>query len=199
MCLFIETIRVEDGQVYNLPYHVERLNRTRAAFWKDISPIDLTGIISSQSLSGIWKCRIVYGKEIEEVTYMPYQMRMVASLRLVTSDKIDYSYKRTNREELNELFGRKGNADDILIVKDGYLTDTSIANIALILTEIAGILRLIRYFRGTKRAELLDNQLIVEKDISWLQLDDYTHIMLFNAMIDWERIIIPVDRKHLIL
>ena len=52
MCLFIETIRVEDGQVYNMPYHVERLNRTRAAFWKDISPIDLTGIISSQSLSG---------------------------------------------------------------------------------------------------------------------------------------------------
>ena len=59
MCLFIETIRVEDGQVYNLPYHVERLNRTRAAFWKDISPIDLTGIISSQSLSGISKCRNV--------------------------------------------------------------------------------------------------------------------------------------------
>ena len=51
MCLFIETIRVEDGQVYNLPYHVERLNRTRAAFWKDISPIDLTGImIRSQSI-----------------------------------------------------------------------------------------------------------------------------------------------------
>ena len=129
---------------------------------------------------------------------MPYQMRMVASLRLVTSDKIDYSYKRTNREELNELFGRKGNADDILIVKDGYLTDTSIANIALYdgnswYTPAHPLLR------GTKRAELLDNQLIVEKDISWLQLDDYTHIMLFNAMIDWERIIISVDRKHLIL
>lgn len=125
-------------------------------------------------------------------------MRMVASLRLVTSDKIDYSYKRTNREGLNELFGRRGNADDILIVKDGYLTDTSIANIALYdgnswYTPAHPLLR------GTKRAELLDNQLIVEKDISWLQLDDYTHIMLFNAMIDWERIIIPVDRKHLIL
>ena len=123
---------------------------------------------------------------------------MVASLRLVTSDKIDYSYKRTNREGLNELFGRRGNADDILIVKDGYLTDTSIANIALYdgnswYTPAHPLLR------GTKRAELLDNQLIVEKDISWLQLDDYTHIMLFNAMIDWERIIIPVDRKHLIL
>ena len=53
--------------------------------------------------------------------------------------------------------------------------------------------------RGTKRAELLDNQLIVEKDISWLQLDDYTHIMLFNAMIDWKHIILPINEKHLIL
>ena len=198
MCLFIETICVEDGQVYNLPYHVERLNRTRAAFWKDISPIDLTGIISSQSLSGIWKCRIVYGKEIEEVTYMPYQMRMVASLRLVTSDKIDYSYKRTNREELNELFGRRGNADDILIVKDGYLTDTSIANIALYdgnswYTPAHPLLQ------GTKRAELLNKQLIVEKDIAQVHLNDYSHIMLFNAMIDWERIVLPINKKYFIL
>ena len=110
MCQFIETIRIEDGQVYNLSYHTARMNRTRAAFWK---------------------CRIVYGKEIKEVGYTPYQMRMVSSLRPVASDTIDYSYKSTNREELNDLFARRGKADDILIVKDGYLTDTSIANIAL--------------------------------------------------------------------
>ena len=131
MCLFIETIRVEDGQVYNLPYHVERLYCTRAAFWKDISPIDLTGIISSQSLSGIWKCRIAYGKAIEEITYVPYQRRKVSSLRLVTSDTIDYTYKSTNREELNSLYAQRETADDILVVRNGYLTDTSISNIAL--------------------------------------------------------------------
>lgn len=198
MCLFIETIRIDDGQVYNLPYHTERLNRTRTVFWKDASPIDLTDIISPQSLSGIWKCRIVYGKEIEEVAYAPYQIRMVSSLRLVTSDKIDYSYKSTNREELNELFVQRRNADDILIVKDGYLTDTSIANIALYdgniwYTPAHPLLR------GTKRAELLDNQFIVEREILWSQLGDYTHIMLFNAMIDWKRIIIPVNEKHFIL
>ena len=51
-------------------------------------------------------------------------MRMVSSLRPVASDTIDYSYKSTNREELNDLFARRGKADDILIVKDGYLTDT---------------------------------------------------------------------------
>ena len=52
-----------------------------------------------------------------------------------------------------------------LIVKDGYLTDTSIANIALYdgytwFTPAHPLLR------GTKRAELLNKQLIVEKDIA---------------------------------
>lgn len=31
---FIETIRIEDGQIYNLDYHTERFNKTRAAFGK---------------------------------------------------------------------------------------------------------------------------------------------------------------------
>lgn len=198
MCPFIETIRIEDGQVYNLSYHTERMNRTRAAFWKDTAPIDLSGFISPQSLSGSWKCRIVYAKEIEEVTYAPYQMRMVSSLRLIASNTIDYRYKSTNREELNELFAQRGEADDVLIVKDGYLADTSIANIALYdghtwFTPAHPLLR------GTKREELLDGQLLVEKDILWTQLGNYSHMVLFNAMIDWKRIILPVDEKHFIL
>ena len=35
---FIETIRIEDGQIYNLDYHTERFNETRAAFGKDSTP-----------------------------------------------------------------------------------------------------------------------------------------------------------------
>lgn len=50
MCQFIETIRIEDGQVYNLSYHTARMNRTRAAFWKEAAPIDLSGFISSVSV-----------------------------------------------------------------------------------------------------------------------------------------------------
>ena len=83
---FIETIRIEDGQIYNLDYHTERFNKTRAAFWKDSTPLDLREFISPPTLNGIHKCRIVYGKEVEEVTYAPYQMRQVSSLHLVVSD-----------------------------------------------------------------------------------------------------------------
>ena len=97
---FIETIRIEDGQIYNLDYHTERFNETRAAFWKDSTPLDLREFISPPTLNGIHKCRIVYGKEVEEVTYAPYQMRQVSSLHLVVSDTIDYTYKSAHREEL---------------------------------------------------------------------------------------------------
>ncbi len=198
MCLFIETIRIEDGKVYNLDYHIERFNRTRAAFWKGSIPIDLRALVSPQSLAGIYKCRVVYGREIEEITYVPYQMRDVSSLRLVVADTVDYTYKSTNRENLNALYAQRKMADDILIVKEGCLTDTSIANIALYdghtwFTPARPLLR------GTKRAELLDRKLIVEKDIPQISLKDYSHIMLFNAMIDWERVTLPINEKHLIL
>ncbi len=198
MCLFIETIRIEDGKVYNLDYHIERFNRTRAAFWKGSIPIDLRALVSPQLLAGIYKCRVVYGREIEEITYVPYQMRDVSSLRLVVADTVDYTYKSTNREKLNALYAQRKMADDILIVKEGCLTDTSIANIALYdghtwFTPARPLLR------GTKRAELLDRKLIVEKDIPQISLKDYSHIMLFNAMIDWERVTLPINEKHLIL
>ena len=198
MCPFIETIRIEDGKIYNINYQTERCNRTRAAFWQDVADIDLGEFISPQSLEGIWKCRIVYGKAIEEITYVPYQRRKVSSLRLVTSDTIDYTYKSTNREELNSLYAQRETADDILVVRNGYLTDTSISNIALYdgntwFTPSCPLLK------GTKRAELLDKHLIQEKEILHTQLGSYIRIMLFNAMIDWGQIVIPIDEKHLIL
>lgn len=165
---------------------------------KDSAPIDLRALISPQSLAGVYKCRVVYGKEIEEITYVPYQMRDISSLRLVVADTVDYTYKSTNRENLNALYAQRKTADDVLIVKDGCLTDTSIANVAFYdgkvwCTPSHPLLR------GTKRAELLDKKIIVEKDIPQAHLGKYSKIMLFNAMIDWGCIILPVDDKHLIL
>ena len=61
----------------------------------------------------------------------PYTVRHVHSLALIQADHIDYTYKSAGREPLNRLFALRGACDDILIVKQGLLTDTSIANIAL--------------------------------------------------------------------
>ena len=193
MCPFVETIRIEEGKIYNIDYHTERFNRTRSFFWKESSPMELSEFISPQRQTGIQKCRIVYRKKIEEITYTPYQMREVTSLHPVPCDAIEYEFKSTHREELNRLFAQRGTADDILIIKEGYITDTSIANVALYdgntwFTPATPLLR------GTRRAELLDKQLVVEKDIPFSQLAAYSQIMLFNAMIDWGKLILPIER-----
>lgn len=132
MCRFIETIRIDNGRACNLPYHNRRLNDTRAHFWPGSTPLQLSDHVHPLPETGVFKARVVYGKDgIEEVACSPYALRRVQSLALVPSDTVDYAYKSTEREPLNRLFALRGACDDILIVKQGLLTDTSIANIAL--------------------------------------------------------------------
>ena len=92
-------------------------------------------------------------------------MRPVHSLQLVYSDDIDYTYKSTDREALNRLFACRGERDDILIVRRGLLTDTSIANIALFDGKDWFTPKL-PLLRGTCRTALIDNGIIKRKKIS---------------------------------
>ena len=131
MYQFIETIRIERGVVYNLDYHTERMNQTRAVFWPDEPPLNLSESLQPIMNVEMIKCRVVYSRWIEEILYTPYQIRPVHSLQIVHSDNIDYTYKSTDRSAINELYMHKREQDEILITRNGLLTDTSIANIAL--------------------------------------------------------------------
>lgn len=78
MCLFIETIRIDHGRVCNLSRHNRRLNDTRAHFWPESTPLQLSDYLSSPgdacptAGAGIVKARVVYGeKGIEDVSYSP--------------------------------------------------------------------------------------------------------------------------------
>ena len=187
MCRFIETIRVDCGEVRNMAYHERRMNDTRTHFWPESPALQLTGYLPAIPGSGVHKLRIVYGQNgIEEVTCTPYTLRPVRSLALIQADDIDYACKSTDRSALNQLFARRGAYDDILIVRRHLLTDTSIANIALFdgshwHTPQHPLLK------GTNRAELLDKGILTEKDIRMEELSAYSTVRLFNAMIDWAK------------
>lgn len=197
MCLFIETIRIDHGRVCNLSRHNRRLNDTRAHFWPESTPLQLSDYLHSICETGICKAgivkaRVVYGeKGIEDVSYSPYAVRRVHSLALMQADHIDYTYKSARREPLNRLFALRGACDDILIVKQGLLTDTSIANIALSdgthwYTPAHPLLK------GTRRAALLEEGILQEKDIRPEDLPSFSTVRLFNAMIDWGELELPV-------
>jgi 4-amino-4-deoxychorismate lyase len=50
-------------------------------------------------------------------------------LQLVTDNEIEYTHKTTDRNALNRLFEQRKKADDIIIVKNGQLTDSLFANL----------------------------------------------------------------------
>ena len=182
---FIETIRIEQGKACNLSYHNERLNNTLHHFWPDCAGIELGEYLKlTPEMSGM-KCRVIYdGGGIKEISYEAYQMRPVHSLQLVYSDDIDYTYKSTDREALNRLFACRGERDDILIVRRGLLTDTSIANIALFDGKDWFTPKL-PLLRGTCSTALIDSGIIKEKNIRPEELSSYSFVRLFNAMIKW--------------
>ena len=166
---FIETIRIEQGKACNLSYHNERLNNTLHHFWPDCAGIELGEYLKLTPEMNGMKCRVIYdGGGIKEISYEAYQMRPVHSLQLVYSDDIDYTYKSTDREALNRLFACRGERDDILIVRRGLLTDTSIANIALFDGKDWFTPKL-PLLRGTCRTALIDSGIIKEKNIVEIQ------------------------------
>lgn len=190
---FVETIRISRGKAERLPLHAARMERTMRKFFPDAPAIgsdQLENYIYNNVCltgSGIMKCRIVYAQCPLSVSLEPYTVREVRSLKLVDGAGIDYAYKSTDRRPLTNLFSLRGEADDVLIVKDGRITDTTIGNVALLirgkwLTPANPLLK------GTRRKALLDEGVIEEGDIRPDDIQDCKSIMVFNAMIPWGRI-----------
>lgn len=192
MSRYIETIRIENGQIYNLPYHNRRMNETRRNIFQAADELDLSDYIHPEAYQDRTKCRVVYEQEIVEVEYAPYSIRQVSSLHIVEDNTLSYRYKSTDRDALNKLFTSRGVADDVLILRNGLLTDTFICNIALWNGE--------RWFtpscpllQGTKRASLMDDGKLFPLEIKVDDLKFYSRIRLFNAMIEFGEIEFPVE------
>lgn len=126
---FVETIKVQFGRAQALPYHQARMERTIRHFFpslaSDAMP-SLERLLAPTLEMALFKARVVYGAQgVEAVEYAPYVMRTIRSLQVVEDDAIDYTFKRCDRTSLSALVARKGECDEIIIVKNGLLTDTS--------------------------------------------------------------------------
>jgi 4-amino-4-deoxychorismate lyase len=156
--------------------------------------VDLEAIISvpDEFRTGVVKCRIAYAREIEQIEFIPYMKPAISKLRLVISDEITYDHKMSDRSALAALFSKRGDADDILIVKHGMITDTSIANVAFFdgsrwLTPARPLLC------GTKRQKLIDENAIAEADIRVPDLQHFERASCINAMLDLDEVSLPVS------
>ena len=173
-----ETIKVEDGKAFNLEWHNRRFNKGRQELFKTSSKLDLQAFITPPK-RGLYRCKIIYNKDVQSVEYFPYEAKNFQSFKIVNS-QINYTYKYTDRSALEEL--SQNNYDEIIIEKNGFLTDTSIANIAFYdgkdwLTPDTPLLE------GTTRARLIEEGFLKLSKIKKENIKNYSYFSLMNAMI----------------
>ena len=187
MCRLFETIRLEKGVLCNISYHNQRFNSSRKLLFGQTDFIDLAERINipTSAYDSLMKCRVIYKKEIEAIEFESYQIRSIQSLKLVVDDDLDYQFKYFNREAINLLLKKKEHCDDILIIKNGLLTDASYANLILYdgnqwRTPAKPLLK------GTMRKFLIESGKVTEADIPVQAIKDFKRIKLINAMMPFE-------------
>ncbi|MFP4095885.1 MAG: aminotransferase class IV [Cyclobacteriaceae bacterium] len=134
MSRLLETLCLENGQVHLLPYHAARMQRSRRELWGLNTPLDIQAALLpllKDYQKGLYKCRVLYGREIDDINFIPYQRPQIRSLKKVYSEHIEYAHKYEERTALHMLYQQKGSCDDILIIKNGWVTDTYIGNLLL--------------------------------------------------------------------
>jgi len=181
--LLLETIKIEDGEVHNLSYHQDRCTKSRQKLFQSKDVLDLSSIIVAPK-DGLYRCRILYGEQVHSIEYIPYTPKEIQTLKIVSSD-IEYNLKYANRDALNTLLESNKDVDEVIIEKDGYLTDTTISNIAFFdgkqwLTPEKPLLQ------GTMRAKLIDEGFLQPKEIKQADLQNYSQVALMNAMIGFK-------------
>lgn len=185
MCQLLETIKLEDGRLFNLDYHNRRLNASRRELFGTVEAIDLTEIIQvpDNCTDGLYRCRIVYAQTIETIEFVPQKERTYSSLKLVNCDNIDYHLKYADRTLLNELYARRGKADEIAIVKNGEMTDCSIGNL-LFYDGQSWVTPANPLLKGTQRQKLLESGRIQEEIIFVQDLNTFQKAGIINAFFD---------------
>ena len=178
---FFETIKCFEGEVFHLHYHKKRIASTIG------QNINLEEYIYPPDDSYL-RCKVIYDYNgIESIDYYPYTPKNTQSFQVINNDSLIYNKKFLDRSVLDRIFELKNGADDIIICKNGLLSDTSIANIAC---KINGNWYTPKtpLLYGTTRKRYLDNGILQEKDISIEQIDAIEEFALLNAMIDFKKI-----------
>jgi len=179
--LLLETIKIKDGLIMNIEWHNQRLNQTRKILFDINEKLKLEKFIKAPK-KGLYRCRILYKESIQSIEYLPYIPKEIHRIKVIKS-QINYPYKYNDRVALNQLKCKF--YDDVIIEKNGLLSDTTIANIAFYtgkfwITPKAPLLQ------GTFREKLLSENFLIEKNIQKEEIKNFSHFALMNAMIGFQ-------------
>jgi len=183
-----ESIYIENGQIRNGLYHEFRFKNSYFEHFGDNPGYSLFDNLNLPELDSSlkYKLRIDYNKTGTYRTISEYLNKIPNTLRLLQDNTIDYSLKYGNRNHLNDLYNQRAGADDVLIIKNGHITDATYSNIiftdgAKIVTPSTPLLH------GTCRERLITENKIQKAEIRKDNLHQYNSFQLINALNDFNK------------
>jgi len=177
----VESIKAENGQFFLLDYHQDRLERTFHAVYKSSCPWQLVAILPQAPSQGLFKVRFLYNATDFSIEVQPYVPKIIKTLKLIEIGDYTYPHKWTDRSTINAAFAQRGNCDDVLMTKNGFLTDASYANIVLF-DGANWVTPEKPLFEGVQRSYLLDHKKIKTANIATTALSNYQGFQMINAM-----------------
>ncbi len=177
----LETILMDGGQPCHLNYHQMRLEKSLKTLFETPRIHDLQKIIPNKDTKeGLLRCRVLYDEHTAQVTFHPYTPLYKKAFYLKEID-FSYDFKFADRTAIDAAMSGLSEESDAIFVKNGLITDTSIANIA-IWEKGAWLTPAKPLLEGTTRARLLNEKKLVCADITVKDLKKAEKIALFNAL-----------------
>lgn len=183
---FFETIRVAGGVVEHADLHLERMRKTCLFHFNEFHFENIFEDIRIPQ-NELMKLNIWYNQHETEIKVSEYVPAAIKKIKVVDCDPdFDYSFKYSDRSYLNNLLQSASGADEIIIVKNGFVTDTSKANIVFakdgkLCTPDTCLLN------GTMRQFLLKTGKMIEKAIRVEDITGYEKMYFINAMNPMEK------------
>lgn len=192
---FFETIHVQNKVARHLLYHQRRYEKTVRDFGGVVH--NLADVIMPKE-NTLCRAKLVYTpKEILTCTFSPYTPRKINAIKIVEAD-LHYDYKYLNREQIDAVFAKKSGCDEVLFCSNGYIQDTSIANVAFYNGKV-WLSPKKPLLPGTTRQRYIEAKKLFLKDIHVDELPGFSHIALLNAMVDFAIMSIENTTKDIIV
>ena len=194
MSQFIESIKVEDQKIFLTELHQKRMNETFSNFGKACK-IDIHSLFLNleHDEDGLYKFRILYDLDNQFKTQvLPYAISEHDNFELAIDNEIDYRLKSADRIQFQKM-KENSDADEVIIVKDNQITDTSYSNL-LFLKDKTWFTPKTYLLNGVMRQHLLASKKIKETEITLDNIKDFSHFQLINALNDFDEMFIyPIE------
>lgn len=195
MSLLVESIKIYNGKVYNIAGHEKRANLARFELIGCVDPLNIGKQINipAEFSIGLVKCRIIYDDLIRDIHFQHYTFRNIKSLKVVDGIDAHYAHKYLKRDDLDTLYNKRNGCDEIIITKNGQITDAYYYNIVCcrknsFFTPETPLLH------GVRRQKMISSGRIEVKNLPLSDLGSFDSIHLINALTPLGKIVIPIKK-----